>query len=61
MPKWLSSILTVIGFLALIVLAFIPRNIEVVVTTNIIGAAVLEPGGHNGPVSDALPTSTDDD
>jgi len=51
----------VVGFLALIVLAFLPRNVEVVVTTNIIGAAELEPGEHNGPISDALPAPTKDD
>ncbi|MBL4619076.1 MAG: hypothetical protein JKX88_03120 [Marinicaulis sp.] len=61
MPKWLSSMMIVVGFLALIVLAFIPRNVEVTVTTNIIGSAELEPGEHNGPVSDALPTPSEDD
>ena len=34
MPKWLSSILIVVGFLALIALAFLPRNIEITITTN---------------------------
>ncbi|MEZ5919784.1 MAG: hypothetical protein R3C60_00375 [Parvularculaceae bacterium] len=35
MPKWLSSALITIGFLALVWLAFMPRNIEVNVTTNV--------------------------
>jgi hypothetical protein len=61
MPKWLSSMMIVVGFLALIVLAFLPRNVEVTVTTNIIDAAELEPGDHNGPVGDALPTPVGDD
>jgi hypothetical protein len=35
MPKWLSSLLIVVGLLALIGLAFMPRNIEVTVITNV--------------------------
>lgn len=35
MPRWLSSILIIAAFLALFVLAFIPRNLEVNVTTNV--------------------------
>lgn len=35
MPKWLSSILIVIGFVALVALAILPRNVAVNVTTNI--------------------------
>ena len=29
MPKWLSSLMIVVGFLALIVLAILPRNVSV--------------------------------
>ena len=35
MPKWLSSLLIVVGFLALVGLAFLPRTIEVNVVTNV--------------------------
>lgn len=35
MPKWLSSTLIVIGFIALIALAVLPREITVTVTTNV--------------------------
>ena len=35
MPKWLSSLIIFIGFIALVALALLPRNIEVTVTTNV--------------------------
>ena len=35
MPKWLSSMLIIIGFLALVAMALLPRNIEVTVSTNV--------------------------
>ncbi len=35
MPKWLSSLMIFIGFIALIILAILPRNVEVTVTTNV--------------------------
>ncbi len=35
MPKWLSSLMIFIGFMALVAIAMLPRNIEVTVTTNV--------------------------
>ena len=35
MPKWLSSLMIFIGFVALVAIALLPRNIEVTVTTNV--------------------------
>lgn len=35
MPKWLSSTMIFIGFLALVAMAVLPRNIDVTVTTNV--------------------------
>lgn len=35
MPKWLSSLIIFLGFIALIALALLPRNISVDVTTNV--------------------------
>ncbi|MHA7872100.1 MAG: hypothetical protein ACX939_07110 [Hyphococcus sp.] len=35
MPRWLSSTMIFIGFIALIVLAILPRHLEVNVTTNV--------------------------
>ncbi|MBY0423158.1 MAG: hypothetical protein K2Q06_12705 [Parvularculaceae bacterium] len=34
MPRWVSTTLIVIGFLALVGLAFVPRNVAVNVTIN---------------------------
>lgn len=57
MPKWLSSILILIGFIALVALAILPRNVEVTVTTNIKQDETNEMtvnfngDGHNGAVS----------
>ena len=45
MPKWLSSFLIVIGFMALIGLAFLPRTIDVTVTTNVDDRDTMIVGG----------------
>ena len=56
MPKWLSAALIIIGFLALIGLAFLPRTIEVNVTTTVDDRAYSYVGGdntlHQPPASD---------
>ena len=52
MPKWLSSLLVTIGFLALVALAILPRNVEVTVTTNVQeNSTVHKTVNHNGPVA----------
>lgn len=54
MPKWLSSLLITIGFLALIVLAFMPGYVEVNVTTNNVAyssSSSHKTVNHNGPVA----------
>ena len=66
MPKWLSSLLIAIGFLALIVLAVLPRNVEVEVTVtsnNIQGnSTVHKTVNHNGPVAlEQLDANTEGD
>lgn len=53
MPRWLVSFIILVGFLALVALAFVPRTIEV--NVNIDGsyrATSEETTNHNGP-SDA--------
>lgn len=50
MPKWLSSTLIVIGFLALIIVAILPRNIEVTVTTIVRDNVTHNTINHSGPV-----------
>lgn len=56
MPKWLSSFLIIAGFLALVGLAFMPRNVEVAVTitdnSERTGAA---PADHGAPAPIAGP------
>jgi len=46
MPKWLSSLMIFIGFIALIVLALLPRNVEVTVTTNVKETIYNDPVHH---------------
>ena len=50
MPKWLSSMLIIIGFLALVAMALLPRNIEVTVSTNVDDRDVH----HNLSATDSL-------
>ncbi len=54
MPKWLSSTLIVIGFLALVALALLPRNVSVTVVTvhtedAALGAPINEPAPNDSP------------
>ena len=61
MPKWLSSFLIVIGFLALIGLAFLPRTIEVTVTTNVDDRDTMIVGGdYDNSHSSAAPEMSDE-
>jgi hypothetical protein len=53
MPRWLSSLLIVIGFLALIGLAFVPRSVNVEV--NVDGRAVLTNEGGGAIGAEAAP------
>jgi hypothetical protein len=48
MPKWLSSTLIAIGFIALVILAFVPRNVEVNVTNDIHDNEITV--NQNGPL-----------
>ena len=51
MPKWLSSTLIAVGFFALILLAIIPRSVEVTVTNNVKNNATSEKTlNYNGDV-----------
>jgi hypothetical protein len=52
-PKWLSSILIVIGFIALVVLAFLPRNLEVTVTTNVHDEMTANDNGQSESINDS--------
>jgi hypothetical protein len=45
MPKWLASILIVIGFLALVGLALVPRHFEITITTNVESTAAVQASG----------------
>ena len=56
MPKWLSSMLIIIGFLALVAMALLPRNIEVTVSTNVDDRDVH----HNLSATDSLHTPPGD-
>lgn len=49
MPKWLSSLLITIGFIALVILAVLPRNVEVTVTSNVQENETEITVNHNGP------------
>ena len=57
MPKWLSSTLVVIGFLALVILAILPRNVEVHVTTIVRDNVTHNTVNHNAP---SAPIADDD-
>jgi len=60
MPKWLSSSLIVIGFLALVALAILPKNITVIVDVDSDTAIHNETTvNHNGPVAGAPAPATD--
>lgn len=60
MPKWLSTTMIVIGFLALVGLAFFPRNVEINVTVGIDerGASFVNDGN---PFREAAPEKSDED
>ncbi len=60
MPKWLSSTLIVIGFLALVVVAILPRNVEVTVTTIVRDNITHNTVNHNGPVPALIATADDE-
>jgi len=61
MPKWLSSTLIVIGFLALVALAIFPKNITVIVDIDSDAAVHNETTvNHNGPVAEAPPAPAAD-
>lgn len=62
MPKWLSSTLIVIGFLALIALALLPRNVIVTVTTTTDHSVNMEAGDsiHAAPEGSANEIGEDD-
>ena len=49
MPNWLSSTLIVIGFLALVIVAILPRNVEVNVTTIVKDNVTHNTVNHNAP------------
>lgn len=53
MPKWLSSLMIFIGFIALIVLAILPRNLEINVTTNVEETIYNDPVHHYHAPTDA--------
>ncbi len=56
MPKWLSSFLIIAGFLALVGLAFLPRNVEVAVTiTDNSERSGTAPADHGAPAPIANP------
>lgn len=56
MPKWLSSLLIVAGFFALVGLAFIPRFIEVnVVVADNPTRNLQAPADHGAPAPVAKP------
>lgn len=60
MPRWLSSLLIVIGFLALVVLALAPRHITVIV--DIDDASQRLSADHGGAnASDPAPPGEDGD
>lgn len=61
MPKWLSSAMIFIGFLALIVLAIVPRNVEVTVISPVRDVINHNAPGHNGPVPDGEEGAPADD
>ncbi len=51
MPRWLSSLMILIGFLALVALAILPKNVTVIVDvdsqTEVENETTIN---HNGPV-----------
>jgi len=54
--RWLSAMLIIAGFLALVGLAFLPRNLEVNVTiTDNSTKNFRAPGGHSAPAPIADP------
>lgn len=51
MPNWLSATLIVIGFLALVIVAILPRNVEVHVTTIVRDNVNHNTVNHNAPAA----------
>ena len=54
MPKWLSSLMIFIGFIALVAIALLPRNIEVTVTTNVKQASSNATTHHHHGMTDSV-------
>ncbi len=54
MPKWLSSLMIFIGFIALVAIALLPRNIEVTVTTNVKQASSNTTNHNHHGVTDSI-------
>ncbi len=54
MPKWLSSLMIFIGFIALVAIALLPRNIEVTVTTNVKQASSNTTSHNHHGMTDSL-------
>lgn len=59
MPKWLSSSMIFIGFLALVVMAVLPRNIDVTVTTNVKQASSHSTTHYNSGTPVLMPKSVE--
>lgn len=58
MPRWLSAFLIVVGFLALVAMALLPKNVSVNVTIN---ADDRDVSGREHSVPEPLPAESPQD